>query len=273
MTAAGQAIAVRALWVREVVRFLRQRNRVVGALLTPVVFWLLLGSGLNRTFQPAPQTLAAAADAATASPGYLLYFFPGALLLVLMFTAVFATITVIEDRRSGLMQAILASPAKRGSLVMGLVLGGTTLAVGQGLLFLMLWMTVGPWPGFAGWAMAAGAMVLVAIGMTGLGLCLAWPMQSTAGFHAIMNLLLMPMWFLSGAMFPVETAPPWLRAVMLVNPLTYGHKLIAEGLLGPGQGGMLSTSAGLCWVVAALAAFTAIWGATKIAGGSGAAIA
>ena len=91
-------------------------------------------------------------------------------------------------------------------------------------------------------------------------------MQSTAGFHAIMNLLLMPMWFLSGAVFPVETAPGWLRAVMLINPLTYGHKLIADGLLGSQQAGVLAAPASVCWLVAGLAAFAALWGAAKIAG-------
>lgn len=252
--------AMMALWRREVVRFLRQRNRVIGALLTPVVFWLLLGSGLNRTFQPD-----AVGGAAAEGTGYLLYFFPGALLLVLMFTAVFSTITVIEDRRSGFLQSALASPADRGALVLGMLMGGVTLAVLQGVLFLLLWMTVGPWPGVVGWLQACAAMVLVAVAMTGLGLCLAWPMTSTAGFHAVMNLVLMPMWFLSGAVFPASTAPSWLQVVMLVNPLTYGHQLLSAALLG--ESGTLGFSVGItaCWIIAAASAVLAVWAARQVA--------
>lgn len=253
--------ATRALWRREVVRFLRQRNRVIGALLTPVVFWLLLGSGLNQTFQPDM----AGGDEAS-SPGYLLYFFPGALLLVLMFTAVFSTITVIEDRRSGFLQTALVSPADRGALVLGMLLGGVTLAMLQGFLFMLLWLTVGPWPGLGGWAAAIGAMLLVSFMMTGLGLCLAWPMSSTAGFHAVMNLVLMPMWFLSGAVFPAATAPSWLQFVMLINPLTYGHQLLASALQD--ESGTLGFGVGIaaCWAVALAAAVASIWAARRVAG-------
>ena len=77
---------------------------------------------------------------------------------------------------------------------------------------------------------------VIAVGLTGLGLVLAWPMDSTAGYHAMMNILLMPMWFLSGSVFPAATAPVWMRAVMMVNPLTYGHQALAGLLLGDGAG-------------------------------------
>src|SRR5258706_2199327 len=117
------------LWQREMVRFLRQRDRVVGALLTPIVFWLLLGSGLGKSFS---------APGAPAGHGYLEYFFAGTVVMILLFTAIFSTISVIEDRREGFLQGVLVAPVGRFALVLGKILGGTTLAVGQGLIFLAL---------------------------------------------------------------------------------------------------------------------------------------
>jgi ABC-2 type transport system permease protein len=205
---------------REVVRFLRQKNRIVGALGTPVVFWLLIGSGVGRTFQ---------------MPGadydYLRYFFPGALLLTVLFTAVFSTISIIEDRREGFLQGVLVAPVSRSSIVAGKILGGTALAVGQGLLFLAAGPLLGLGAGPAGYAAAAVHLTVLSVGLTGLGFLLAWRMDSSQGFHAVMNLLLMPMWFLSGALFPTAGAPVWMRAVMHVNPLTFGMAGLLRALL------------------------------------------
>src|SRR5918994_6431571 len=113
---------------RELVRFLRQRHRIIGALATPIVFWLLIGAGMNRSFR---------ADV----PGggnYLQYFFPGTILMVVLFTAIFSTISVIEDRREGFLQGVLVAPVSRIQIVLGKILGGTTLAVAQAGVFLLL---------------------------------------------------------------------------------------------------------------------------------------
>src|ERR1022692_2130579 len=117
------------LWWREMVRFFRQRDRVVSALGTPLVFWLLLGSGLGKSFS---------APAAPAGHGYLEYFFGGTIVLVLLFTAIFSTISIIEDRREGFLQAVLVAPVGRLAIVLGKILGGATLAFVQGLVFLAL---------------------------------------------------------------------------------------------------------------------------------------
>ncbi|HEX7009996.1 MAG TPA: ABC transporter permease, partial [Phycisphaeraceae bacterium] len=216
------------LWQREMVRFLRQRNRVIGALATPLMFWLVLGSGLNHAQVASP------GGPSDQGMGYMAYFYPGTLVLILLFTAIFSTISVIEDRREGFLQAVLAAPAPRLAIVLGKVLGGASLAVGQGLLFLLLWPIAGGSLSLGGLLAAAGAMAVLSMGLMALGLCIAWPMDSTAGFHAIMNLFLMPMWFLCGAVFPVATAPVWMRAIMLANPLTYGYSVLARLLHGPG---------------------------------------
>ena len=225
----GRLVAASAtLWQREMVRFFRQRNRVVGALATPIVFWLLLGSGLDKTFQPTGR-----ADDGL-GVGYLEFFFPGTVVLILLFTAIFSTISVIEERREGFLQAVLVSPIPRMAIVLGKVLGGASIATIQGILFLLIWPLLGSFPGVLWMIAAVLAMFVLGMGLTGLGLCIAWPMDSTAGYHAVMNLFLMPMWFLSGAVFPLATAPGWMRTIMWINPLTYEYSLFAQ-LLGGGQ--------------------------------------
>ena len=198
---------------REIVRFLRQRHRVVGALATPVVFWVLIGAGMGHSFRGV---------GAGASGNYLQFFFPGTILMILLFTAIFSTISIIEDRREGFLQSVLVAPVSRMSIVLGKVLGGTVLAFAQATLFLLLAPAVGIRPSLAGFALALLFMLILAFALTALGFCIAWRMNSTQGFHAIMNLFLMPLWFLSGALFPAEGAMGGLKWVMRLNPLSYG---------------------------------------------------
>ncbi len=198
---------------REIVRFLRQPSRVVGALGQPIVFWLLLGGGLAASFRP---------PGAPAGTDYVEYFYPGIVALILLFTAIFATISVVEDRHAGFLQAVLVAPVARWTIVLGQALGATTLAVGQGLLFLAVAPLVGIGLSVATVLAALGIMTLMAFALASLGLLVAWRMESTQGFHAIMNLILIPIWLLSGSFFPAAGAPAWLRWVMAVNPLTYG---------------------------------------------------
>jgi ABC-2 type transport system permease protein len=203
-----------ALWRRELVRFWRQKSRVLGVVASPLVFWLLMGYG----------------------SGDLGRFFSGALVLTVMFSAVFSTISIIEDRREGFLLSMLVSPAPRTSMVLGKILGSATLAAVQGLIFLAFAPLAGVRLTAALLAPAAGAVFLVAFALTGMGFIIAWQMDSTSGFHAIMNLLLVPMWMVSGALFPMATAHGWVRAIMWANPLTYCIGLL-NGLLGLGGGG------------------------------------
>ena len=215
-------LATYSLWARDVIRFYRQRSRVVGALGTPVVFWLLLGSGLGSSFRVT----------ADAPVNYLQYFFPGTLALIVLFTAIFSTISVIEDRREGFLQGVLVAPVPRATIVAGKILSGTTLAVLQAMLFLLLA------PG-AGIGLRADlllplvvALLTLAFALTGLGFLVAWQLDSTQGFHAVMNLVLVPMWLLSGAVFPAEGAAWWIRAIMWANPMTYGVTALRVVLAG-----------------------------------------
>ena len=209
----GLLLPALSLCKRELVRFVRQRHRIVGALGTPIVFWLLLGLGIGHSFKD------------IRVPGgddYLKFFFPGTILMILLFTAIFSTISIIEDRREGFLQSVLVAPVSRMAIVLGKALGGTLLAFVQGLIFLALAPFIGLHWTLPGFFAACLMMFIVAFALTGLGFCIAWRMSSTQGFHAIMNLFLMPLWFLSGALFAPQTAWSGMRWVMRVNPLSYG---------------------------------------------------
>jgi ABC-2 type transport system permease protein len=198
-----------ALCNRELVRFFRQRNRIIGALATPILFWVLIGAGVGKNFS------AQGPD----GDDYMRYFFPGTVIMILLFTALFSTISIIEDRHEGFLQSVLVAPISSMAIVMGKLLGGSILATGQGLIFLILAPLIGVRFTPLSFLAALAILWIVGFALTGLGFCIAWRMSSTQGFHAILNLFLMPMWFLSGALFPAKGAMRW---VMGANPLTYG---------------------------------------------------
>ncbi len=218
------------LWRREVVRFLRQPNRVIGAVGSPLLFWVILGSGLGRSFQPGKG----------GDGHYLVYAFPGTLVLILLFTAIFSTISIIEDRKEGFLQSVLVAPVPRSVVVLGKILGGAFLAFIQAALFLALAPTVGVHFTVVNLLGTVGMLIVLGMGLTGLGFVIAWRMQSIQGFHAIMNFLLLPMWLLSGALFPPGGASVWMRWLILLNPLTYGVTAVRRLLFptDPGLAGL-----------------------------------
>jgi ABC-2 type transport system permease protein len=232
---------------RELTRFFRQRNRVFGALGQPIIFWLLFSAG----FSPSGLDYR--------------YFFPGTLVLILLFTAIFATISIIEDRREGFLQSVLVAPIPRWSMVLGKVLGGALLASIQGLLFLALgWLTLDLGVGPLELLAVVALMFAVSFGLTALGFVIAWRMDSTQGFHAIMSVFLLPMWLLSGAFFPADSG--WLAWIIRLNPLTYGVSGL-RALLQLETGTVASgTHLALCWGVTLLFALLLFALAWKIAG-------
>jgi len=215
----GVVLPALSLARRELVRFLRQRHRIVGALATPIVFWLLIGAGMGHSFQ---------GNQNGGDGNYLRYFYPGTVLMILLFTAIFSTISIIEDRREGFLQSVLVSPISPMVIVLGKVLGGTALAFGQGLIFLVLAPVVGFHFTVLSFLLALVIMFVISFALTALGFCIAWRMSSTQGFHAIMNLFLMPMWFLSGALFPASGAMAGLKWVIAANPLSYGLSALRQ---------------------------------------------
>jgi len=201
---------------REWVRFFRQPFRVVAALGQPILFWVLFGTGMHGAFRGGQ-----AGD-------FMTYFLPGTTAMILLFTAIFATISIIEDRREGFLQSVLVAPAPRWTIAFGKVLGGSAIAWVQALVFLAIAIATGMVSLGPQTIALLAFMFLAAIAMTSLGVCFAWPMDSTQGFHALMNLVLMPMWLLSGSFFPIpslaggepvgQVAMHW---IMRANPMTY----------------------------------------------------
>jgi ABC-2 type transport system permease protein len=219
------------LWWREIVRFYRQRTRVVGVIASPILFWLVIGSGFGTSFQ----------SGANSNQHYLEYFYPGALVMIVLFTSIFTMMSVIEDRKEGFLLSVLVAPVSRSAIVLGKVLGGTTLSAIQGMIFLVFAPLVGAHLGLGGVMLIAITVFLISFALTALGFAIAWPMDSTQAFHAIINLFLIPLWLLSGALFPLSGASGWLRLLMRINPLTYGVEALRQLLYPtPGAGPALS---------------------------------
>lgn len=239
------ALAVFSLWWREIVRFYRQRSRVMGVILSPLVFWVVIGSGFGSSLRP---------DATGGGGHYLEYFYPGALIMIVLFTSIFAMMSVIEDRREGFLLSVLVAPVSRSVIVLGKVLGGTTLAAIQGLIFLVFAPAVGAQADAAHLGLVVVIVFLVAFCLTAMGFAVAWKMDSAQGFHAVVNLFLIPLWLLSGALFPIRGASGWIRAIMRANPLTYG----VEGLRAALFPVTHSREFGLGASIAVLAAFSAV---------------
>jgi ABC-2 type transport system permease protein len=242
---AGWVLPSWSLWWREIVRFYRQRARVVGVIASPLLFWLVIGSGFGTSFR---------SNGTAGGQHYLDYFFPGALIMIVLFTAIFTMMSVIEDRKEGFLLSVLVAPVSRSVLVLGKVLGGATLATAQGLIFLVFAPALGVHFTLASFGLTVLAIFLVAFSLTALGFIIAWPMDSTAGFHAVINLFLIPLWLLSGSLFPLSGASIWIRLLMRINPLTYGTEAL-RSLLFPGSA---STGLSLGANFAVLALFTLV---------------
>ena len=220
---AGILLPAFTLWWREIVRFYRQKSRVVGVLASPLVFWIVIGSGFGTSFR---------SGGGPGQQNYLDYFYPGALIMIVLFTSIFAMMSLIEDRKEGFLLSVMVAPVPRSAIVLGKVLGGTTLAAIQGMIFLLFAPFAGIHLKVPQVLLVAVVVFLVSFALTALGFAIAWPMDSTAAFHGIINLFLIPLWLLSGAMFPITRASGWIRVVMYMNPLTYGVEAL-RALLYP----------------------------------------
>src|SRR5271170_453772 len=210
---AGVSLPAFTLWWREIVRFYRQKTRVVGVLASPLVFWVVIGSGFGTSFR---------SGAGQGQQHYMDYFYPGALIMIVLFTSIFAMMSLIEDRKEGFLLSVMVAPVPRSAIVLGKVLGGTTLAALQGMIFLIFAPFAGVHLGPVDFLLVVFVVFLVSFALTSLGFAIAWPMDSTQAFHAIINLFLIPLWLLSGALFPLSGASGWIRWLMYANPLTYG---------------------------------------------------
>src|SRR5271168_2896446 len=172
----GVALPAFTLWWREIVRFYRQRSRVVGVIASPLIFWVVIGSGFGTSFR---------SGNAPGQRHYLDYFYPGALIMIVLFTSIFAMMSLIEDRKEGFLLSVMVAPVPRSAIVLGKVLGGTTLAAIQGLIFLAFAPFVGVHMGFVDFLLVTLVVFMVSFALTALGFVIAWPMDSTQAFHGI----------------------------------------------------------------------------------------
>ena len=203
---------------RELLHFFRQPSRLAGSLAQPLLFWLFMGSGFSESFRPS-----------TGDLSYAEFFYPGVVLMLLLFASIFSTITLIEDRTAGFLQGVLVAPVSRLSIVVGKVAGAGTIALIQAVVFLVF----APLAGIElTWMVVLNLVLLfalVGLGFAGLGFVVAWTMETVSGYHAVMMVVMMPLWLLSGAVFPLEGAAPWLGWVMRLNPVTYAMEVIRSG--------------------------------------------
>ncbi|MCA9286159.1 MAG: ABC transporter permease [Phycisphaerales bacterium] len=238
--ASGRAAAAVLAW-REGVRFRRQPARVVAALGTALMLWVIVGSGLGGSMS------------IDTHGRYSTYLVPGMMTLVAMFASIFSAIAVIDDRRDGFLQGVLVSPAPRWSIAVGTIAGGAIVAFVQAVVLVPLVWFSGARPGAGDVLLALVALLLTCIALQGVGFAFAWRSRDTASFHSIMNTVLMPLWLLSDAFFPLEGASRWLAAIIAINPLSWCGEAIRHPLSGqsgvgwPLLGATLFAVAALAW--------------------------
>jgi len=205
------------LWLRQVKKYFRARSRIIGALGQPLLFLLAFGFGFGQVFRQAGQG------------NYIQFLGPGIVMMSILFTAVFSGIDLIWDRQFGFLKETMVAPVPRWQIMLGKTLGGATVAVFQGLIVFILALIVGfRFHNPLMLPLAALFAVLVAIIFTSLGVAIASRIEDMQGFQLIMNFLVMPIFFLSGALFPLQGLPAIMEVVTKIDPLTYG----IDGLRG-----------------------------------------
>jgi ABC-2 type transport system permease protein len=207
---AGDLRAVKIVWQREMIRFSRDRMRIVTALLQPLLFLFVLGGGLSRL-----------AAAGTHGVDLRTFVYPGVLAMAVMFTAIFSAASIVWDREFGFLREMLVAPVRRGSIVLGKCLGGATVAGLQGLIVIaMAGLVHVPYAPVMLLEVFA-LQVLLAFAITAFGVMAAARITQMQSFMALTQMLVMPMFFLSGALFPVANLPAWLAFLNRIDPLTY----------------------------------------------------
>ncbi len=213
--------AIYVLWLRQLKRYWRSKSRVIGSLGQPLLFLVALGFGFGPTFQKAGQG------------NYLQFLAPGVIAMSILFMSVFNGIEIIWDRQFGFLKETLVAPAPRVAIMLGRTLGGATVASMQGLIVLALASIFGFRPTHPElFPLAIIFMFLIAFLFTTIGTAIASMMDDMHGFQLIINFLIMPLFFLSGALFPLKEAPPALRLIASIDPLTYGVDALRGTLAG-----------------------------------------
>lgn len=214
--------AIEIVWYRDILRYLRDWVRIVTSLMQPLLFLFIFGSGLASSFSPA---------GGVGRVSFQTFIFPGVVSMAVLFTAISSAISIVWDREFGFLREMLVAPVSRTSIVLGKALGGSTIAMFQGTLMLVFAPLIGV-------RLDAGLvitlmleMLLLAFTMTSLGIVIASRMQSMESFSVVMQFVLMPMFFLSGALFPLTHVPGWLAFLNKLDPVTYGVDPLRQAVM------------------------------------------
>ena len=214
------------IWLRDLIRFFRQRSQLLGSLSRPVLWLLILGTGLGAALRPGLR-----GGGAVAGESYVQFIFPGIIGMTLIFASIQSAISIIWDREFGFLKEVLVAPVSRTSVAVGKALSGATLAVIQGAITLIFAPIVGVKFTVLSALVLLPMMFLIGFALTGIGILIAARMTSFEGFGTISNFLVMPMYFLSGAIFPPVHLPNWLYALVRINPMSYGVDALRAALL------------------------------------------
>jgi len=215
--------AIAALTRRDLIRFSRDRSQILGAVGRPAIWMLLFATGLHHAFAGAIDTRL----------GYRQFAYSGCVAMTILFGGMFQGVTVVWDREFGMLRAVLVAPVSRAAIVVGKTLAGTSVTLVQGLVAAAFAPLVGVRLGPVDMARLVAAMAIMALAVTALGTTVGSRMRTFEGFGVISNFVVLPLYFLSGGVFPSAGLPPFMRALVMVNPITYGVDLMRAAIGQP----------------------------------------
>ena len=218
-----ELLGVYIIWLREVKKFFRDKPRIIGSIAQPAIFLLVLGSGLASSFQ---------IFGGGGGKEFLSFMFPGIIAMTVLFTAFFSAMSIVWDREFGFLKEVLVAPVSRTSIVIGKNLGGSTVAMIQGLIILLFAPIIKIQLSWLSILKLIPITFLVAMSISSIGIALAAKLRSMQAFQVLTNFILMPMFFLSGALFPLLNAPVWMKYIARANPLSYGVDMMRTIVIG-----------------------------------------
>jgi ABC-2 type transport system permease protein len=222
------AQAVYIIWYRDVLRYWRDRTRLITSLAQPLLYLLIFGVGLSSAIGRG----ALGGSAVPASFSYIQFMYPGIIGMAVLFTAIFSAMSVVWDREFGFMREILVAPISRSAVALGKALGGATQATIQGLVMLVFAPIIGVHLSVISVIEAIPLLFVLAFSLTCFGVAVSARMRTMQGFQVMMNFLMMPMFFLSGALFPLAGLPAWMTVLTRFDPVAYGIAPVRSAVLG-----------------------------------------
>lgn len=224
--------AIYSIWLRDIIRFRRDRYRLVSSVAQPALYLFIFGTGLSRGLS----IRGGSGSGLGPVDNYVIFIYPGIVGMSLLFTSIFSAMSIIWDREFGFLKEVMVAPISRTAVAIGKALGGSTIAVIQGLIILFFAPFVGVSYSLLILFILIPLMFMISFSLTSLGIVIAARMESMEGFQMVMNFLVMPMFLLSGAMFPISRLPGWLKILTVLDPLTYGVDAIRGLMLGVDAG-------------------------------------